>query len=212
MFKSYTANAQSSDFRMRFSAKVENEITKKLSASIEYEHRFDQNLTTFDKALLEPSVSYELIKPLEIGMNYRLSLDQNKTRERGFEQRIAGYIRYKFEFDDFECRLKTILQYGFDDLTNPSFSYDQKLVNRNSFEIQYNWFGTRITPFAFGELFYYINNPHGGIVNQARIKTGAEYEISNHSKLQAYYMYENEFNVAFPVNSHTLAFGYAYKF
>lgn len=210
--KPFASVAKTTDFRLRLSTKVENEFGKKLSASLEYEHRFNQNLTTFDKAFLEPTVSYQLIKPLELGLHYRLSLNQNKTREQHFEQRVASYLRYKFEFDDFEFRLKTILQYGFDDITNPSFSYDQKLVNRNSLEIQYNWFGTKITPFAAGELFYYINDPQGGILNQARVKAGAEYDINKHSKLQAYYMYESEFNVAFPVNSHTLGFGYSYKF
>lgn len=206
------ANAQNTDFRARVSAQIEKEITKKLSTSLEYEHRFDQNLTTFDKAFLEPSVSYEILKPLQIGFVYRAMFDQNQVRERSWGQRVAGYIRFSKEVDDFDFQLKTALQYGFDDLTNASFSYNQKLINRTSLEVKYNWFGSKFTPFASGEIFYHINNPNGGIINQSRIKAGTSYKLNKHSKIQVYYLFENEFNAAFPIDSHILGASYSFKF
>ena len=204
--------AQPTDFRMRFSAKVKKELTKKLSGSIEYEHRFDQMLTSFDKAILEPSLSYNISKPIRIGAEYRIMLDQNKTREQTIEQRIAAYVRYKFEIDDFEIQLKTAIQYGFDELTNSSFSYNQKLTNRNSIALDYNWFGEKITPFVSYEFFYHINHPNGGIINQSRIKAGSSYQLSKNSKIQIFYLFENEFNIAYPVDAHIIGAGYSYVF
>ena len=205
-------NAQTDDVRMRLSTEIQKEINKKLSASLEYEHRFDQNLTTFDKAFLEPSISYDIIKPVRIGAIYRVMLDQNKTRQQRFEQRIGAYIRYTFKVDDFDIKVKTALQYGFDDLSNPSFSYDQKLINRNAIEVEYNWFGSKFTPFASYELFYHINHPNGGILNQWRLKTGSSYRISKSSRVQFYYLFENEFNTAYPTDAHVFGAGYSYRF
>lgn len=204
--------AQNTDVKLRLSAKVEKEISKKLSGSLEYEHRLDQNLSTFDKAFLEPSVSYDLNKSMKVGAVYRIILDQNKVREQGMEQRVAAYVRYSLEYDDFEFQVKTALQYGFDDLTNSSFSYDQKLISRTSLEVQYNWFGSKFTPFASAELFYHINDPKGGIINQTRMKAGTAYKISKSSKVQVYYLFENEFNVAYPVDAHILGASYSFKF
>lgn len=200
------------DFRMRLTASTEVDFNNKLSGSMEYEHRFDQFLTTFDKAFLEPSISYDLVKDIRVGAAYRIILDQNTVRQKELEQRISAYVRYKLKFDDFELSLKSSIQYGFDELSNPSFRYNQNLISRNSFELEYNWFGTKATPFIGGEIFYHINNPNGGIFNQSRIKLGCAYKTSGNSKFQAFYMFENEFNVANPVNANIVGIAYAYKF
>lgn len=200
------------DVRLRVSGKLDTEFTKKLSAAVEYEHRFDQYLSTFDKAFIEPSVSYKLAKKLQVGLAYRFMYDQDQKRKREFKQRYSAYVRYKFDIDDFALKIKTALQYGFDDLTNTTFKYDQKLINRNSIEIEYDWFGKKFKPFAEYEFFYHINHPNGGIINQSRLKAGTNYELSKSSKLSFYYAFENEFNVVAPVDSHILGLGYAYSF
>ena len=197
---------------MRLSGKMDVDVTNKLSAALEYEHRFDQYLTTFDKAFVEPSVSYKLTKKLQLGVQYRVMYDQDQVRNREFKQRVAGYVRYKFDVDDFEIKIKTALQYGFDDLTNASFSYNQKLINRNSITIEYDWFGKKFKPFVEYEFFYHINNPNGGIINQWRLKAGTSYELTKSSKFSVYYAFENEFNVVAPVDSHILGMGFAYSF
>src|SRR5690606_15114021 len=112
-----------------------------LSVELEFEQRFDQFLTTFDKALIEPSVSYDLNKHWRLGLLYRLSYDQSIKRNTEWEHRIAASLRYDFDIDDFEIKLKTILQYGSDDLTSSPFSVQQNIINRNSIEVEYNWFG-----------------------------------------------------------------------
>ncbi|MDA3927502.1 MAG: DUF2490 domain-containing protein [Prolixibacteraceae bacterium] len=206
------ASAQTSDVRLRVSGKVQKEISKKIETSLEYEHRFDQNLSTFDKAFLEPSVTYSITKPLRVGVIYRIILDQNRTRKQQVEQRVAAYLRYRLKLDDFEIKFKTALQYGFDDITNTTFSYNQKLVNRNAIEIEYNWFGSKFTPFASAEIFYHINHPNGGILNQWKIKAGSSYKLSSKAKIQIYYLFENEFNVAYPIDAHVFGAGYSHQF
>lgn len=206
------ANAQNPDFGLRLSSELKKEITKKLDASLEYEHRFDQNLTTFDKAFLESSLSYNVVKNVKLGAVYRFMFDQNKVREQAFKQRFAMYLKYSFDFDDFKFKIKSALQYGFDDIKNASFNSDQKLINRNSVGIDYDWFGKKFKPFTEFELFYHINHPNGGIINQWRFKLGSNYIISKASELSFYYLFEHEFNVVSPVDANIVSLGYSYSF
>lgn len=206
------ASAGQTDFRMRLAAGAETDLTKDLSIGMEYEHRFDQLLTTFDKALLEPSLSYDLNKHWKLGFLYRITLDQNSRRIRQFEHRIAGSLRYDFEIDDFEFKLKTILQYGSDDLTSSPFSIQQKLISRNSFEIEYNWFGNRYTPFLKYELFTQLNHRGGMLSNQTRLSLGTAYKLTKNSKIDLAYLFENEFNIAYPTDAHILSIGFSYGF
>lgn len=204
--------AQAGDFRLRLSGEIEKELLNDLKGSIEYEHRFDQNVSTFDKAFVEPKLSYDLPNDFSIGAKYRIMYDQNRSREREFRQRISAYFRYGFNLDDFDLKLSTTLQYGFDDLTNTNFSREQKLVNRYAAEIEYNWFGQPYTPFAEYEFYIHTNHPNGAIINQWRIKLGTAIKLSRSAKLDIFYIFDNEFNVVAPVDSHVLGAKYAYSF
>lgn len=204
-------NAQTTDFRLRAGINVQKDFTKRFSANIGYEHRFNNFFTTY-QALIEPSVSYEIIKPLSIGAEWRIMADQDIKRRIKYKQRGAISLRYKKTIGDFELKLKTAIQYGFDDLTNDTSNNRKKIINRNSIAVDYDLFGSRFTPFAGYEFFYDINNPNGGIINQSRTKLGTSYRISKASDLSAYYIFENEFNVANPVDAHIIGFSYEYKF
>lgn len=207
-----TGNAQTTDFRLRAGLKIQKDISKKFTASFEYEHRFDNYLTTFDQALLEPSVSYDIKKNLSIGAEWRFMADQDLKRFIRYKQRGAFFIRFKKSMGDFDFKLKTALQYGFDDLTASSNNSRKKLINRNSLEVDYNWFGTKFTPFAGYEFFYHINDPNGSIINLWRLKAGTSYQFSKSSDISIYYIFENEFNVASPVDANVIGFSYCFKF
>ncbi|MBN1927856.1 MAG: DUF2490 domain-containing protein [Prolixibacteraceae bacterium] len=207
-----STQAQPPDFRVRLGAGVEKEFGKKITVGIEYEHRFDNYLTTFDKAFIEPTFSFDPFDFLSFGAGYRLVYDQNITRERHYEQRFSGFARLKYDFDDFEIKYKTTIQYGADDLTNTVFSYGNKLVNRHALELEYNWFGLPLVPFAGYEFFIHINNPNGAIINQYRLKVGMDYKLTGASTFTLYYLFENEFNIAYPVDSHVAGVKYRFKF
>lgn len=210
-FSCLQGNAQTTDFRARAGVKIQKDITKKLTASLEYEHRFDNNLTCFDKALIEPSLSYDVFKFLRIGAEWRFMVDQNLKREIAYKQRAAVFVKYKRSIDDFDISLRTALQYGFDELTL-SVNNSQNLVSRNTLEIEYNWFGSKFTPFIGYEFFYHINDPNGGIINESRTKAGTSYSLSKKSEISVYYLFENEFNVANPVDAHVVGIGFSHKF
>lgn len=206
------SQAQQTDVRLRLYGGVDTDITKQLNAGLEYEHRFDKFLSSFEKAFIEPSLAYSFNKKFRIGANYRLALSQNNMRNQKIQNRTSAYVQYRLNIDDFRIRFRTILQYGFDDISSATYSFQNKLINRNSVQVDYEWFGKKIRPFAKYEFFYHINHPQGGIINQQRVTAGTKYSFSKAMSIDLFYMFENEMNIVAPSNSHILGFGFGYSF
>lgn len=204
------SSAQISDFRARAGVKVQKDLGREFTASLEYEHRFDNLLTTFDKALIEPTLSFDFTKRIRVGAEWRFMIDQNLVREIEYKQRASAYFRYSYPMGDFDLKTKIALQYGFDELTSSS-GKNSKLINRNTLELEYDWFGSKFTPFVAYEFFYHINNKNGGIINQWKARAGTSYRINKRSELSVFYLFEKEINVAHPVDAHVLGVGYTYK-
>jgi hypothetical protein len=206
------AIAQNTDFKGRVGVKASGDFSDRISGSIELEQRFKSNLSLFDKTIVEPEISYAIFNNLKVGLVWRSLVEQNSQYQRQFQHRGGIFASYKTDIDDFVVKLKAGLQYGFDDLSGPSKNNQRKLVDRNSISVEYNWFGTKITPFAEYEIFCHLNHPQGAIFNQFRIKAGTAYRLGKKSEINLYYMFENEFNVSNPSDSHILGIGYSYKF
>lgn len=206
-----TAFSQQTDLRLRLFGELEKEIVKDLNMSLEYEHRFNKNLTAFDKAFFEPSLSYDFNKQYRIGASCRMGLSDNDVRKRKYQYRTSAYLQYRFKVDDFRIRFRTVLQYGFDDISSISSFLVNNLVNRNSVQVDYDWFGSRLRPYAKYEFFFLVNHPQGGIINQQRFSAGTKYKVSKALSLNAFYMFENEFNIVSPINSHIFGFGASYS-
>lgn len=211
-FTSFTAFSQYTDLKLRIGAEVEKEMVDNLNAGIEFEQRFMRNISTFDKTFIEPSLSYKFSKHIRAGIIWRIMLLEDNNTEVLSKQRYSAYARYDVTYYDFRIKFRTALQYGFDDISNAAFSVDQKLINRNAVEVEYDWFGQKITPGVKFELFHHLNHPNGSILNQWRLKLGANYELTKNSAIDVYYMFENEFNVVEPVDAHILGVKYSYEF
>jgi hypothetical protein len=203
--------AQQTDVRLRLYGGIDKDITKKLNAGFEYEHRFDNYLSTFDKAFIEPSLAYSIDRNFRVGASYRAALSQTNSRNKKIQQRSSAYIQYRFRFDYFRVRLRSIIQYGFDDITNTTSGSNRNIVNRNSIQADYSIFGTKFRPYAKYELFYHINHPRGGIFNQQRATLGTQYRLSRNTTIATFYMFQGEMNVIAPVNSHIIGFGFSYS-
>lgn len=208
----FAANAQYTDTRMRISAEADMDITSDLNASLEAEYRLKNNLSVFDKTFVEAELSYDLPSDFRTGASYRLMINQKNTGIKQVQGRTSAYIRFEHDIDDFEITYKTMLQYGFDDLNSFTGYNTNKLLNRTSITVDYNWFGMPVTPFVKYELFTHLNNANGALVNQWKLRAGLDYRLSSKSDISMHYTYENEFNVKNPIDAHVIQIGYSYSF
>lgn len=193
LLASHALAAKDYDTQLRTGIKLKKGILKNLDGSIEVQYRLKNNLLTYDKSLIEPELVYDIDKKWRVGFNYRLVNNQTRTYNIEYRHRSAVFLRYDRELmKDFEIKVRTMLQYGFDDFSNSLFDVERKLINRNRVTIEYDLFGTPIRPFAGYEFFYHINNTNGGIINQWRLSAGMDYRISNRSVLSASYLLNND--------------------
>ncbi len=205
------AKAQNTDLRARMGAVLSFDITQNLGASVELEQRFKNNMSVYDKSLVEPDIHYNFNKKLRMGMAWRSMYDRSAKGNYSLKHRGSGYIRYRFLINDFDFRIKSSLQYGVDDLTTSLLSTSNNLINRNSLTLKYKWFGKPITPEVACEFYYHINHPRSSIINQLRLKAGIEYRLNKKTDLGFYYLFDNEFNIAYPTDSHVVGISCSYQ-
>jgi len=194
--------AAQTDLGSRIGIKLKTEAIKDVEFGLNIQQRFENNLSTFDKFIVEPGVAYDLSKSFKTGVEYRFSLSQNQRRIRDSRHRFSGFIRYKKDIDDFDLRVKTSLQYGMDNESSSFLDYRNRLFSRNSFSLSYNIFGSKLTPKAEYEFFYHVSNPNGGIINAWRITASVDYELSKNKTLAVFYIFDKELNVVSPINAH----------
>jgi hypothetical protein len=203
--------AQQYDNKLRLSGGIETEIFDDVDFKLKYEYRLDKNIASFDKTFLEPEIEVEIINDVKVGAKYRFSYN-NKRNSREFEQRFSVFGNYEYNYDDFEFTVQGALQYGADDIAFISGSDNSELVGRYSVKVNYGWFGTKMEPYVKYELFHHLNKKGGALLNEWKLKTGLQYDISSNSSFDIFYMFENEFNISSPVDANVLGLGYEYSF
>ncbi len=212
VFSLFNINAQTTDIQLRTGVAVKAQIWKDLDGVIEIQQRFNKNISSTDLFLVEAGLAYKINKNWRFSVGYRYALEQNYKQNYLDKQRANASLRYKNEFKGFSYKIRSGFQYNFDDLSVFSEFYTQKLYNRNSFELGYNIFGSRFSPYINYEFFYHINNRNTNIINKKRLGAGCNIHINNSSEIDLHYFLEKEINRVNPENAHVLELMYSYSF
>lgn len=196
-------------------------FTKKLAFGLEYQWRFDNNVSRLNNTFLSPYASYRIKKFLEVGVSYRWT---NETEGRGYfgsqnVHRITVDIEAKNlqEFlvkdsrFDLGFRLRGTHETDIGDLNSDYL--------RGQLELKYNVKGIKLEPFISFEGFLHFNDQliyssesvravHR--VNKLRYRVGCKYEIIKNQELSMFYMIQDEMESM--KNDFVLGLGYSFKF
>jgi len=192
-------HAQSNDTKLWGGLAIEKDISKNFKASIDLEQRFDNNISSFDKLLIEPAISYKLNKKWSVDLIYRLWYQQEK-QNYFFHSRASLGLSYDKDIKDVKFRLASKLQYGLPDMIANDFFATKKLVSRNSLKLSYEIFGTRFTPYFKYELFTSLERlkPQN---YQWRSVIGTKVYVNSKTNVQLYYALEHEYNILNRINA-----------
>lgn len=201
---------QISDTKLWAGLKVEHDLSKNLEAACEIEQRFGNNISNFDRLLIEPSVSYKINKKWAIGASYRAWYRQSLEHSYDFRQRGNFDISFKKKIKPFDVKLAAGLQYGFPDINQDYSKYTSDWVSRNSIRVGYDIFGSRFSPTIKYELFTKLQNQQ--FLNyQWRLTLGTDIYLNGATSLSLFYAFEHEYNLDLPFNSHIYGVGLKYK-
>lgn len=200
---------QTTDTKLWTSFAIEKKINKKLKASIDFEQRFENNISSFDRFLVEPTISYALNKRWSLGLIYRF-WRQQKNQNYFNHHRASLAIGYSKEIKGIAIKLTSKAQYGFPDANEDDFFATKRLVSRNSIKLSHSIFGTRFTPYMKYELFTALErfNP---LNYQWRLQGGTDIYIKPKIDLRLYYIFENEFNAINPTDSNIFGIAFQYS-
>ena len=205
----FGVNAQNSDFRLRTGLKIDKDLSKKVELSFESQVRFRNNISDFDKFLVEPSVKFEVFKNFRLGAAYRYSAKQNLAKNTLNWHRGNMFMAYKKSFStDWDLKFKTAIQY---DTRNFMGGYNTKYnvwTNRNKVSLAYDVFGLPLSAEMGGELFYNVNVTQG--IEKVRLSFELSYEFVKDSKILAQYL--NDSNLFFEgFSNHIMVLMYRMK-
>lgn len=191
-------------------------ITKKWKTGIEFQSRFDQDLTRLNTVFLSPYLNYELTNFVETEYSYRFTMDPGKTE---FSQRHTLDLTFGNLIDFFsedsrfslDTRLRGTYEY---------FPQDQNETElRLKGVLKYNLKGTKIEPYLSSELFYrfqdqiiYTANEvtTREAINTWRLRAGLSIPLSKRHELKTFYLFQDR--IGSDKIEHIFGLKYAYNF
>ena len=206
-----TLYGQQKDFQTWFEAEVEKSLKNGIDLSGEFEQRFYDNSTRYDRTQLTLSASYDPLYYLSVGGGLRLLSAADKDGDLHPAYRIHADASAKYTEWGVDFSLRVRFQYGFEEFFYITSFSENAFVNRYRAKAAYHIFGTRFDVFASLEPWGLINNYNGRFFKKMRYAAGGSYRLNIRSEVGLRYILEDEFNRLNPQQSHIFVFSYSYS-
>ena len=157
----------------------EKNLPHSLSLEFEQELRIKDRLSTFSQTISEVSLSYKVIDGLNIGIPYRYTVFDDKTK-----QRLSLGVSYKYSLKPISLKYRAKLQRSYEKDKIP-----EQLI-RNKFILQYK-LSKKIEPFFSGELFHQ-SNTNNNQLDEYRVSFGMAVDLPRKSSIKIFYIFKNE--------------------
>ncbi|MCP4311309.1 MAG: DUF2490 domain-containing protein [Bacteroidetes bacterium] len=202
---------QQKDFQTWFEAEVEKGLDNGIDLSGEFEQRFRNNSTQYDRTLLTVAASYDPLDYLSAGGGVRMLLVSDPELTIRPRYRFHANATGKYSLYDVDFSLRVRFQYGFEEFTYFSNIRDNTFVNRNRVKAAYHLFGTRFDLFATIETWGVFGSLDGRFFKRMRYSAGTSYTLNFRSELSLRYILEDEFNQINPATTGIFVFGYSHN-
>jgi len=204
-------SGQRKDFQTWYEVEVDKGLKYGIDLSAEFEQRFMNNSTRYDRTQVTLVAEYDLKDYLRTagGLRFLLASDNEsnvRTRYRIHADATGSHSLY-----DVDLSMRIRFQYGFEDMIYFSDISDNSFVNRYRLKAAHHFFGTRIGVSASLESWGLFGSKDGRFFKRMRYVAGASYDLNFRSEFSLRYILEDEFNQVNPLTSHILVFGYSHS-
>lgn len=181
----------------RFGGQLDMSITSDLNLELEAEVRSEKHFTTFETALVESAVSYELGDYFEIKTGYRHAFIPDNFVATGSpdvnEDRLTmSFYAEKEVVEDLDVQYRGRYQWAKEVEGSDS---DHRQYFRNRLKLDYNL--TSIAdPYMSYEFYYRIDRRRA--INQWRIEIGLDIELTDNMDMDVFYRHQRDVNIRIP--------------
>jgi hypothetical protein len=205
-----TLKAQVKDAGLWTSISIETKVSKKLSAGLTQELRFNENISELGTAFTDVGLSFKVSKRLQIAANYRFTQKHRIDGNYNLKQRLYIDVKYAKKIKPFQITLRSRLQ---DEYSQPAHSADDGTPQhhvRNKLNIEWD-LDKPYKPYLSVELFSPLNYPREYLFDNIRGAAGIEYALTKKQKIDLFYMVQEELNVSRPEIDFIIGIGYSFK-
>ncbi|MBK9190589.1 MAG: DUF2490 domain-containing protein [Crocinitomicaceae bacterium] len=204
---------QIQDANLWLSAGINADLTDKLSVNYSMETRFYKNASVLDSYINEIGAGYEIVKNLQLGIDYRYS---RKNQEGYFEgvHRIGADISYSYKLDiglTLKARARYQLPFNYLGVINDAIYPDNRNVSRFKISAKYKPTNLKkVLPYTGYEIYksFSPKNQYSAI-DSYRFTFGVTFDLPKRHSVDLYYMLEKEYRSA-PQLNHIYGIQYNY--
>jgi hypothetical protein len=197
----FAQSERTTDFGGIVSAEGEVGLGGPWGLSVEEELRFDHNFTQFDRWLNSVGVDYTC---LHNRMNIGLTGDYiRRHNDRGYYEnrgRLGLQVTYTEEYRRFKFQLRSKAIGTFFDERTGEHRVNPRIYWRNRFKVTYQRPNSRFRYALSTELFWLLNNPKNGGVDNLRTVLSVDYRLTRRHYLSAFARMDNDLWVKEPVD------------
>ncbi|MFZ4547907.1 MAG: DUF2490 domain-containing protein [Bacteroidales bacterium] len=205
-----TIQAQVKDAGLWTSFSIETKLSKKISAGLTQELRFNENISEIGTAFTEAGLSYKLNKHFQIAANYRFTQKHRTDDNYNLKHRLYVDIKYNKKVKPLQFTFRSRFQ---DEFSNPGHSPDAAIAEfylRNKLNMEWD-LDKPFAPYISVELFSPLSYPREFLFDNIRSSAGIEYSLTKKQKFDIYYMIQKELNVSLPEIDFIIGIGYSLK-
>ena len=197
----FAQSERTTDFGGIVSAEGEFGFGGPWGMSVEEELRFDHNFTQFDRWLNSVGVDYTC---LHNRMNIGLTGDYiRRHNDRGYYEnrgRLGLQVTYTEEYRRFKFQLRSKAIGTFFDERTGEHRVNPRIYWRNRFKVTYQRPNSRFRYALSTELFWLLNDPKNGGVDNLRTVLSMDYRLTRRHYLSAFARMDNDLWVKEPVD------------
>ena len=179
---SYGLNDNQSWTKISFEKKLPYSLKLELAQGL----RLNSQLSTFNQAFFEVSLSYKDSNGLKINIPYRYTIFEDKIKHR---LSFGASYQYYLKPVVLKCRIKLYRLYENGETIGVDGENFGDLI-RNKFSIKYKS-GKNINPYISGELFHLYNTDNNSL-DEYRASFGIEVNLPRKSSINIFYTLKKE--------------------
>jgi len=186
---------------------IEKEFTKKISASLSEEFRFNENITELGSFFTDAGITYKFNDDIKISVCYRLISKKQLENYYSIRHRLYFDLALRKKIKKVTSGFRIRIQEQQADIYSSDAGAIPEWYLRPKISMRYNMKG-KWTPYLSSELFYHFG---GKVFDNSRYTFGVERKITGNLDLDLFFLHQREMNVKNPTYDYIWGIGLNYS-